>query len=74
MIIAIGWEVEYEGKKYTVLGYTASEDEDGAKLIEIAWDDYNVSPTGYLAVPRKDLKVTDYKFKDVKIPGAYETT
>lgn len=71
MVIGIGWDVEYEGRKYTVLGYAASTDEDGARLIEIAWSDYTASPTGYLAVPRKDLKVLDMKFKDTKPPGQY---
>ena len=71
MIIGIGWEVEFEGKKFTVLGYAAAEDEDGTKMIEIAWDDFSVSPTGYLAVPRKSLKVIDMKFTDVKPPGSY---
>lgn len=71
MIIGIGWTVEYEGRQYTTLGYAASEDDDGAKLIEIAWNDYTASPTGYLAVPRKDLKIITIPFKDVKPPGKY---
>lgn len=71
MVIGIGWTVEYEGRQFEVLGYAASTDDDGAKLIEIAWNDYSVSPTGYLAVPRKHLKVLDYKMKDIKPPGKY---
>lgn len=74
MIIGIGWKVEYEGREHEVLGYAASVDEDGARLIEIAWSDYSVSPTGYLAVPRKNLKVLDCKLTNVKPPGKYGGT
>jgi hypothetical protein len=71
MIIVVGSTVEYQGKEYTVLGYAASEDDKGRKLIEIAWNDYAVSPTGYLAVPRDELRVIRINFKNVKLPGAY---
>ena len=71
MIIAVGWTVEYEGRQYEVLGYAASLDAEGTRLIEIAWSDYTASPTGYLAVPRKYLKVIDRKFTNVKPLGRY---
>lgn len=52
----VGDNVIYEGREYKVLGFAASEDSQGQKLVEIAWDDYQVSPTsGYLAVPRANL-------------------
>ena len=47
---SIGSKVVYEKKVYNVLGYAASKDEDKNNLIEIAWNDYELSPTGYLAV------------------------
>jgi len=53
--IDIGDKVNCDGKEYTVLGFAASEDDDGFPLIEIAWNDQDASPTGYLAVPRSDL-------------------
>jgi len=72
MIILIGWTVEYEGREYRVLGYAASVDEKGARLIEIAWSDYSASPTGYLAVPREELKIIKgFEFKNIKPPGKY---
>jgi hypothetical protein len=54
-VMEIGDEVIYKDRRYEVLGYAASEDDQGNKLIEIAWDDYNISPTGYLAVKKSDL-------------------
>ena len=70
----IGWRVEYQGKSYRVLGFAASEDDNGQKLVEIAWNDYGASPTGYLAVPRDELKVLSRIkaiFKNVRKPGLY---
>lgn len=54
----VGDKVEYKGDHFIVLGFAASEDEKGKKLIEISWNDYGHSPTGYLAVPEKMLKKT----------------
>lgn len=70
MIVLAGWEVEYKGKEYTVLGYAEGVDEQGARLLELGPTDATTS-TEPLAVPRKDIKVTDYKFKNVKPPGIW---
>lgn len=53
--LKIGEAVRYKGKVYTVLGFSASVDSKGRKLVEIAWNDYNASITGYLAVERAAL-------------------
>lgn len=45
----VGDTVTWLGEEYEVLGYAASRDANGTPLIEIAWDNYAVSPTGYLA-------------------------
>lgn len=55
--IRVGDRVIYQGETYEVLGFAASEDSEGNKLIEIAWNDYELSPTGYLAVPKNDLEL-----------------
>lgn len=55
----VGQDVIYEGKEYKVCGFAASEDNQGQKLVEIAWDNYAASPTGYLAVPRANLYVLE---------------
>jgi hypothetical protein len=52
----IGSTVNYKGKEFKVLGYAARVDENQNKWIEIAWNNYNVSPSGYLAVPLRLLK------------------
>lgn len=54
-MIEIGETVLYRGESFKVLGYAASEDINGDKLIEIAWNNYQISPTGYLAVPAGEL-------------------
>lgn len=48
--IEAGDIVEYEGLWYTVLGHSASKDEDGNRFVEICYDEY-------LAVSEKDLKL-----------------
>lgn len=57
--MSIGQKVIYRGREYTVLGYAASNDELGLKLIEIAWSDYSLSATGYLAVARSQLRIVN---------------
>jgi len=53
----VGNIVKYKNKNFQILGYAASEDGHGNKLVEIAWDNYEVSTTGYLAVPEADLEL-----------------
>ena len=53
----IGQLIVFEGKTYKILGYSSSIDDDGDPLLEIAWDDYRLSPTGYIAVNKKDVVV-----------------
>lgn len=53
--LKIGEPVRYKGKVYSVLGFAASTDSKGRKLIEIAWNDFDASITGYLAVERAAL-------------------
>ena len=50
-MIEIGDNVLYGRDTFKVLGFAASEDSSGKKLVELTWNNYNVSPTGYLAVP-----------------------
>lgn len=54
--IKVGEVVYFEGKKYTVLGFAQTPDKDGRPFIELTWNDFLVSPTGYLAVPRYKLE------------------
>lgn len=53
----IGDTVLYEGKQYEVLGFAATEDNNRFPMVEIAWDNYEISSTGYLAVSRDFLEV-----------------
>ena len=53
----IGTIVIYKEKEYKVLGHAAREDQDGNPFIEIAWNNQELSLTGYFAVPIKLLKV-----------------
>lgn len=55
----IGQLVKFEHKVLPVLGFAESEDEDGNKLVELAWNDDALSPTGYLAVPQDELEPLD---------------
>jgi hypothetical protein len=56
MKLEIGQSVIFEDRKFTILGFAASKDINGNPLIEIAWNDFSVSPTGYLAVSELDIK------------------
>lgn len=49
--IEIGDEVKYNDKVFTVLGFAASEDDDGYPLIELTWN------PEYMAVPRNTLTI-----------------
>jgi hypothetical protein len=56
----VGDKVIFEGKILTVLGFAASTDEDGVPFVEIAWDDYELSPiSGYLGVSQKELSLAN---------------
>lgn len=55
--ISIGQKVVFEDKAYEVLGYAARTDELGVPFLELAWTDYTVSPSGYLAVPEASIKL-----------------
>ena len=57
--ISLGDTVIYRDKKYKVLGYATSVDDDGFPMIEIAWNDYSISKTGYLAVSKRLLTVEE---------------
>lgn len=57
--VSIGDDVVYGLSEYKVLGFAASLDEHGRPLVELAWDNYGVSPTGYLAVDRRLLRKKD---------------
>jgi len=46
----IGDKVEFKRKEYRVLGFAAATDGAGHRLIEIAWNDFELSHTGYFAV------------------------
>jgi len=59
MSIAIGDKVFYKGEVYEVLGFSASEDVNGNKMVEIAWSDYKLSPTGYLAIAKSELQTLE---------------
>jgi len=54
--LKVGDIVIFRGVRYPVLGFAASEDLNGKKLVEIAWDNYELSPSGYLAIPRAYLR------------------
>lgn len=58
----VGDKVVWLGEKYKVLGYAASKNAKGVPLIEIAWNNYRISPTGYLAVPEAELSTRGYSY------------
>lgn len=53
----VGDTVLYNGRPYKALGYAAKCDANGTPYIEIAWNDYSLSLSGYMAVPICELVI-----------------
>ena len=56
MKVEPGDKVAWKNKEYKVLGFSTEKDSYGRPLVVISWDSYDISPTGYVAVPQFELR------------------